>query len=331
LKCRGGRGAKSPHNIFKQLLACNNVWDLESVRDNTSGDLDEKTLEYFYTKIHDNAQFPAARCNMGDDIFWLYDHEASSGVESMNNANKAVRNHSAVDPVNSVILLVNLEAGRYKRERDAAWKWDTSLTPKGEEICHRAFEHMVCNNYTLAVTETATHHVTEVVKREIDPGGGRYYVVKTLKVAVHGSMFGSCTCGIPQTKTIPCCHMVAVVQSGKIPTLTQLTSMPSWCMTATWRDQYPIGTCMEGVADINRLKADAEPSRAIRCCPKIAAPNKPGAKKKSNAGRKNEGKRKKGPLEKKSKPRKKRIGTPMEDPFGVPMNPTENKVVEGSV
>jgi hypothetical protein len=87
---------------------------------------------------------------------------------------------------------------------------------------------------------------------------------------------------------------------------------------------------MEGVADINRLKADAEPSQAIRCCPKIAAPNKPGAKKKSNAGRKNEGKRKKGPLEKTSKPRKTRIGTPMEDPFGVPMNPTENGI-EGSV
>ena len=67
----------------------------------------------------------------------------------------------------------------------------------------------------------------------------------------------------------------------------------------------------------------------------IAAPIKPGAKKKSNAGRKNEGKRKKGPLEKKTKKaRKKKIGTPMEDakyPFGVAMNPTDNGMEEGSV
>ncbi len=53
------------------------------------------------------------------------------------------------------------------------------------------------------------------------------------------------------------------------------------------------------------MKADAEPSRAICCCPTIAAPNMPGAKKKSNAGRMNEGKRKKRPLEK--QPKKRRI------------------------
>ena len=49
----------------------------------------------FFMKLTDVVQFPAARCDMGPNIF-LYNHEASSGVESMNNANKQVRAYSAV-------------------------------------------------------------------------------------------------------------------------------------------------------------------------------------------------------------------------------------------
>ena len=316
LKCRGGRGRMSPHGVFRQMLACNNVWDLENIRERTAAGLGEKVTEYFY-KINDAAQFPSARCNMDPSIY-LYDHEASSGVESMNNANKAVRNHSAVDPVNSIILLLNLEAKRYAKEHKAAWAWETSLTPKGEEICHKAFEEIVCNNYTLALAENEEHHVTTVTRRE----GGQYFIVNTLKEACDGSMFGSCTCGVTQTKTIPCVHMVAIVQSGQIPSLTQLTVMPTWCMTATWRKQYPANTSMEVVMDINHLKASMEPSLAIRCCPKIATPRKPGGAPAEKRGAKAKGKRKKGPLEK-PKRQKKRVGVPMEDLLQ-PAGPSED-------
>lgn len=322
LRCKGGRGKHSPQYVFKELLGCNNVWDLAGVRYKYNLSLSNTAKEYMY-KLHDKVQFPSARCDMGPNIF-LYDHEASSGVESMNNANKAVHNYAAVDPVNSIILLLSLESKRYKTKQAAAWKWETLLTPKGEEICHKAFEVVLCNNYTFEITETEEHHLTTVMRKTVQAEGGRIYTVKTLKVAVNGSMFGSCTCGVTQTKTFPCRHMVALVQSGKIPgLLTQLSIMPTWCSTSTWQAQYPEGTSMERVVDIHHLKANFEPSRSIRCCPKIAAPNKPGAK--------NHGKRKKGPIEKK-KGKKKRVGIPMDLVDLSPVKDGEyNGVQEGEV
>ena len=75
----------------------------------------------FFMKLTDVVQFPAARCDMGPNIF-LYNHEASSGVESMNNANKQVRAYSVVDPVNSIMLLLNNESMRYAKSCEKAWK-----------------------------------------------------------------------------------------------------------------------------------------------------------------------------------------------------------------
>ena len=45
---------------------------------------------------------------MGDNVF-LYDHEASSAVESMNKANKPAREMAAVDVVNAIMLLLKME------------------------------------------------------------------------------------------------------------------------------------------------------------------------------------------------------------------------------
>ena len=112
--------------------------------------------------------------------------------------------------------------------------------------------------------------------------------------------FGLCTCGIPQTKTIPCEHMVAVVQAQVVPGLTQLNIMPTWCSTAVWRKQYPKGTSIRADFTTNQLTEMHEPNKKLRCCPKAAAPNKSGAPKKI--------KRVKGPLEKRNKKRKVKIG-----------------------
>ncbi len=51
---------------------------------------------------------PAARCAMGNNVF-LYNHQASSGVESMNRANQPARDRAAVDVVNATILLLEME------------------------------------------------------------------------------------------------------------------------------------------------------------------------------------------------------------------------------
>ena len=121
------------------------------------------------------------------------------------------------------------------------------------------------------------HHLSTVTKKANETGGGKMNHVKTLKNAVNGSRFGSCSCGVPQTKTIPCQHMVALVQSGKIQSLTELLIMPTWCMTVVWRSQFPVGSTLRGDLDINYLMTNHEPSEEIRLIPKIAAPKKTGA------------------------------------------------------
>jgi hypothetical protein len=224
-------------------------------------------------KITNEQQYPAARCAMGPTVY-LYDHEASSGVESMNNANKEVRAHSAVDPVNSMMLLLSKEATRYDKACNEANTWTTSLTPKGEDIHHKAFEKNICNSYVITVSDMGDHHLSTVTKKANETGGGKMNHVKTLKNAVNGSRFGSCSCGVPQTKTIPCQHMVALVQSGKIQSLTELLIMPTWCMTVVWRSQFPVGSTLRGDLDINYLMTNHEPSEEIRLIPKIAAPKK---------------------------------------------------------
>jgi hypothetical protein len=123
--------------------------------------------------------------------------------------------------------------------------------------------------------------------------------------------------------------MVAIVQSGQIPSLNQQTVMPTWCMAATWRKQYPADTSMEVVMDINHLKATAEPSLAIRCCPKIATPRKPGGPSKAvKSGAKSKGKRKKGPLERPKK-QKKQAELPLEELLQ-PADPSEVNKNQGA-
>ena len=80
---------------------------LEFVREKYSEKLTAQQLAYLHNQT-DTSQYPAARCAMGENIF-LYDHEASSGVESMNQANKAAREMSAVDVVNAIMLLLKME------------------------------------------------------------------------------------------------------------------------------------------------------------------------------------------------------------------------------
>jgi hypothetical protein len=220
----------------------------------------------------------------------------------MNNANKEVRAQSAVDLVNSMMLLLRKESSRYDKACNDVNKWTTSLTPKGEEIHHKAFETNICNSFVYTVTDMGDHYSSTVTKKANEIGGGRMHVVKTLKNAVDGSMFGSCTCGVPQTKTIPCEHMVALVQSGQIPLLSELLIMPTWCTTQVWRSQFPVGSTLRGDLDINYLMTHHEPSEEIRLIPKIAAPKKPGAPTKAT--------RKKGVLEgtKRKRTVKKRVG-----------------------
>ena len=277
----------------------------------------------YFKSVADEAQFPAARCAMADNIF-LYDHEASSGVESMNNSNKPARQVAAVDPTNSVLTVLEQESERYNKRKTEVWNWTTSLTPKGEKLCHQAFEVLVSTLYTYDVTDDDDHHEIDVrsIGGVCGAGGAgsiRTHTVRIPKEMVNGTRFGSCTCGVPQTKTIPCVHMVAIVQAKVITGLTkEVDVMPTWCSTNTWRLQYPQNLSMRGDLTIRKLKDSHQPNTKLRCSPKSAVGNKTGAPKKL--------KRIRGPIEKQRK-KKPRMGVAMasmdggedeEEDFGEP-------------
>ena len=88
-------------------MNCGTTEQLNSIRDQYAEKVTAKALKYLNTPS-DASQYPAARCAMGDGIF-MYDHEASSGVESMNKANKPARDRAAVDVVNAIMLLLQME------------------------------------------------------------------------------------------------------------------------------------------------------------------------------------------------------------------------------
>ena len=107
LNCKGGSSKLSTHWLFKTLVNCGSVESLTHIRNKYQHHLSAQQLNYLNAQT-DESQYPAARCAMGENIF-LYDHEASSGVESMNMANKPARDRAAVDVVNAIILLLKME------------------------------------------------------------------------------------------------------------------------------------------------------------------------------------------------------------------------------
>ena len=90
--------------------------------------------------------------------------------------------------------------------------------------------------------------------------------------------------------------MIAVTKSSTIMGLTSINIMPSWCYTSVWQEQYPEGSGINAVFDIQYLKDNYQPNRKLRYCPKVAAAAK--------AGRKKNLKRHKSPLESNKKKKK---------------------------
>ena len=84
----------------------------------------------YLNKLADTAQYLAARCDMRDDVY-MYHRQASDGAEAMNVANFSIRQRTAVDLDNAMILLLDLECKQYNKQQAEAWTRDGVLTPRG--------------------------------------------------------------------------------------------------------------------------------------------------------------------------------------------------------
>jgi hypothetical protein len=104
--------------------------------------MDIKALKYLNT-LADDQQYPGARCVRDDPKVFINQHQASSSVESMNNANKSAHARMSVDDVCSTTLHMEMCSIRYQAKKEEAWKWEDTLTPYGIKLRDAAFEHVL--------------------------------------------------------------------------------------------------------------------------------------------------------------------------------------------
>jgi len=242
--------------------------------------------------LRDEQQYPGARCNAtiddsdadheAPDIF-LYGLTASSGVESMNSANKDLRKRSAVDILNAGMILLKKEGIRFNRTVQDAHKAsrfsNSKLTPRGIQIMDEIFKRCDHSEYRIQRTEHPDFHKFVVSKRAV---GSREYFVTIPKVGqVHGSRFGSCTCGSHKKEGCPCNHMVAVVKSGAIPLMTNVELMPYWYTRDQWQLQFPKDVVFRFDCTWKKIKEESNFDENVHHCPAWAAGGKKGRPKKN--------------------------------------------------
>ena len=139
MKRCGGGGGKMPYLamwMYDKLVGARSVALLEHYKMEHFPKMDNFNLTYL-NSIPDTSQYPASRCDMGENIY-MYRRTASSGAESMNVAYKEVRARTAVDCLNACLVLTHRECVRFLRHKEQAWQTESVLTPAGVEEITRS-------------------------------------------------------------------------------------------------------------------------------------------------------------------------------------------------
>jgi hypothetical protein len=170
------------------------------------------TDPHYLFNIAEEMQFPASRCAQGDSDC-MYGKSASSGVEAINWANEDIHQKTAVDILNTTLILLKKESTRYNKQKSLAWNHAHVLTPKGIKLMEEAFNNVNVQDFKVHLTENKNEYTAIVSKKSTSH---REYSVNIPKSATLGSRFGKCTCGFPKKEGIPCQHMVAVCKLGRI-------------------------------------------------------------------------------------------------------------------
>ncbi len=92
----------------------------------------------------------------------MYQRSSSLTTESMNAANKSVRDQTAVDSINAMLLLLKLEATRYSKNKEKAWTWNEVLTPHGKKLSDNVFSKVNPRSYTITIDAELDKYVCTV-------------------------------------------------------------------------------------------------------------------------------------------------------------------------
>ncbi len=264
---KGGNGAYSCMWLYNLLLNAKTPAAIDKHRFDHGQEMQENAL-CFLGSISDSQQFLAAQCAMGDDIC-MYQRTASSAVESM--TNERVQDRTAIDPINSLILLIKLEAMQFEKHREKTWTCADDLTPHGQKLAREAFQKVNVQDYQIEISPEIDRYCC-VVNRLTS---SNKYTTHIPVFDTNGSFFGTCTCGIPLVDGFPCQHMIAVCKSGRIDGFDESNVMPYWWHTSHWRKQYPQGISVGSNFSIDTMRA-GEQDKKYMLCPAISGPNKAG-------------------------------------------------------
>jgi hypothetical protein len=149
---RGGTQKYSCLWLYNKLMKAETICEIEQIKHKHAPFVNDKALKYLNV-VNDAAQYPGARVAVDYSHIIMYQHSASSAVESMNRANKAARDRTAVDVVCATKLLMSLSSKRYHEKKEMAWKWQGHLTPYGEALQDAVFENISFQHYSINITE----------------------------------------------------------------------------------------------------------------------------------------------------------------------------------
>ena len=145
--------------------------------------------------VNDNQQYPAARCAMGDKIVMYQRSASSTTAESMNRANVRAREKTAVDPINAMSLLLEMDVKHFKDKTEKAWNWNEELPPHGKKLSEEAFKKVNPHEYQININQEGDDQCNCCVSRL---SSTNTYQCFFKAVEEEGSAFGGCSCGYPK-------------------------------------------------------------------------------------------------------------------------------------
>ena len=175
-----------------------------------------------------------------------------------------VRQKTAVDALNAMLVLLKGDSDRFEKYKKQAWERTQLLTPCGMIEMEEAYKDMNQREYRLDVIKVENGHVEKVSKTNAN---AKQFVMFIPKEETLGSRFESCTCGVPVTERIPCRHIVVLAKSNVIYGLTRVNTMPLWWTTAQWRNQFPIEATMRSDISMNVIKTRHACDELLQYCP----------------------------------------------------------------
>ena len=205
----------------------------------------------------------------------MYQRSTTSTAESLNAANKSMRERSAINVRNAVILLMKLEKHQHQGMTEAAWNHDHTLTLRGIALSVEASKQVP--NFRAYTINTADYNKHQEFSVKGNHPNSVTQSVRILREPFYGCRGYTCTCGVPKMDGVPCRHVVAVVKSGRARgDLNMINIMPYWWTTHCWREQFPKNEVSCCSFDMAYLKEKYAADKSIHYCPDFAAPRKRG-------------------------------------------------------